>query len=214
MSTVITNTLSNRICRFMKFFSWFSVIPSITNQLFERGIMEYRIHINLLTKVTRTAREQYYHNLLKSSFGNSMNVWSKINIILGKNRKSSSTSIKLNDFIINEPEVIASSFNSYFNSIPTTLSNNINNNMLTFKNYLVDQIPEAENFQPSSIPAITKIVSNLKQSNSVGWDNIPTTILKSNINILVPILSNLINKPLATGIFPKSLKRPKILPIF
>ena len=32
-----------------------------------------------------------------------------------------------------------------------TLSNNINNNILTFENYLVDQIPEAENFQPSSI---------------------------------------------------------------
>ena len=113
-------------------------------------------------------------------------MWSNINTILGKNRKSSSTSIKLNGIIINEPRVIASSYNSYFNSIPTTLSNNINNNILTFKNYLVDQIPEAENFQPSSIPKITKIITKLKQSNSVGWDNIPTTIRKSNINILAP----------------------------
>ena len=122
--------------------------------------------------------------------------------------------MKLNGIIINEPEVIASSFNSYFNSIPTTLSNTINNDILTFENYFVDQIPEAENFQPSSIPEITKIFTNLKQSNSVGWDNIPRTILKSNINILAPILSNLINKSLAMGLFPKSLKRAKILPIF
>ena len=94
------------------------------------------------------------------------------------------------------------------------MSNNINNNIFIFKNYLVDQIPEAENFQPSSIQEITKIITKLKQSNSVGWDNIPTTILKSNINILAPILSNLINKPLSMGLFPKSLKRAKILPIF
>ena len=60
----------------------------------------------------------------------------------------------------NEPEVIDSSFNSYFNSIMTTLSNNINYKILTFENYLVDQIPEAENFQPSSIPEITKIITN------------------------------------------------------
>ena len=40
------------------------------------------------------------------------------------------------------------------------------------------------------------------------------TILKSNINILAPILSNLINKYLATGIFPKSSRRAKILSIF
>ena len=76
-------------------------------------------------------------------------MWSNINTILGKNRKSSITFIKVDDIIFNEPEVIAQSFNSYFNSIPATLSNNINNNILTFENYLVDQIPEAENFQPS-----------------------------------------------------------------
>ena len=140
-------------------------------------------------------------------------MWSNIYTILGKNRKSSSTSIKLNDIIINEPEVIDSSFNSNSNSIPITLSNNINNNILTFANYLVDQITEAENVQPSSIPEITKIVINLKQRKSVGWDNIQTTILKSNIIILAPIRSTLINTSLETGLFPKSLKRAKILPV-
>ena len=173
----------------------------------ERFLSEYRTCRNLLTKVTRTAREQYYHNLFEGSFGNSKKVWANINTILCKNRKSSSTSIKLNGIIINEPEVIASSFNLYCNSIPTTLSNIINNNILIFENYLVDQILEAENFQPSLIPEITKIITNLKQSNSVGWDNNQTTIH-------APILSNLIKKSLAMGVFPKSLKRAKILPRF
>ena len=92
------------------------------------------------------------------------------------------------------------------------MSNNINNNSLKFENYL-DQIPEAENFQPSSsIPEITKIITNLKQSNSVGWDNIPMTILKSNINILAPILSNLINKYLATGSSPSLPEELKYCP--
>ena len=74
---------------------------------------------------------------------------------------------------------------------------------------LVDQIPEAENFQPSSIPEITKIITNLKQSNSVGWDNITTIILKSNINILAPILSNLITSPLQRGSSPGLSKEQK-----
>ena len=95
--------------------------------------------------------------------------------ILGKNCYSSNTSTKLNDIIINEPEVIASSFNSYFNTIPTTLSNNINNNILTFENNFVNQIREAENFQPVicflAIPELTKVITSLQQSNSVGWDN-------------------------------------------
>ena len=94
------------------------------------------------------------------------------------------------------------------------MSNNINNNILTFENYLVDQIPEAENFQPSSIPEKTKIITNLQQRNNVGWDNIPTTILKYNINILTPILFNLINQSLQWGSSPGPTERAKILPIF
>ena len=76
----------------------------------------------------------------------------------------------------------------------------------------VDQILEAENFQPSSIPEITKIITNLKQSNSVDLDNIPTTMLKSNINILAPILSNLINKSLQWGSSPSLSKELKYCP--
>ena len=50
-------------------------------------------------------------------------------------------------------------FNSYFNSISTTLSNDINNNILTFENFSVDEGEEAENFQPTSIEEITKIIT-------------------------------------------------------
>ena len=60
-----------------------------------------------------------------------------------------------------------------------------------------------------------KIIKNLKNSNSVGWDNIPTTILKTNVMTLAPILLNLINRSLAQGLFPQSsLNRAKILPLF
>ena len=60
------------------------------------------------------------------------------------------------------------------------------------KTYLMgDQISEAENFQPTSILEITKISTNLKQSNSVGRENISTNII-SNINILPPKQFNVI----------------------
>ena len=70
------------------------------------------------------------------------------------------------------------------------------------------------NFHQTSIHKIMKIIKNVKNSNSVGWDNMPTNILKTNVMTLAPILLNLINKSLAQGLFPQSLKRAKILPIF
>ena len=127
---------------------------------------------------------------------------SNINIILDDKHKKINTVIKLNGIIINEPEVIASSLNFYFNRIPTTLSNNLNNNIL---NYLVDQIPEAENCQ-QTFPEITKFMANLNKVSSVARNDIPTTILKCNVNILSQILSNLINQSVAMGLFIKPLE--------
>ena len=101
-------------------------------------------------------------------------------------------------------------FNSYFNSIPITLSDNINNSLTAIESYLDDQIPESDNFHQTSILEIKK----KKNSNSVGWDNITTNILKMDVMTLAPILSNLIITSLAQRFFPQLLKKANKLPIF
>ena len=55
------------------------------------------------------------------------------------------TTIRLDGIHVAEPETIANAFNSYFNSIPITLCDNINNNRTAFESYL-DQILESDNF--------------------------------------------------------------------
>ena len=63
---------------------------------------------------------------------------------------------------MSEPELIASTFNSYFKDIPATLRNNISNNAITFESYLNDQIPESENFIQTSTAEITKVIIHEK----------------------------------------------------
>ena len=175
---------------------------------------EYRRHKNLLTTLTRTAREQYYHNLLQQSSGNSKKIWTNINSILGKKHKSNNSSIKINGQINNEPNVIASTFNSYFNNVLISLSNNIPDRGATFETFMHQQIPESPNFNTTSIDEVKNIIKELKNSTSFGWDNIPTNIIKIAIHAIAPILTILINKSLSQSIFPNSLKRAKISPIF
>ena len=103
-------------------------------------------------------REQHYRTLLETSIGNSKKIWSNINCILGKKHSSINITIKLYVIHVAEPESIANAFNSYFNSIPITLSDNINNNLTAFESYLDDQIPESDNFHQISIREITKII--------------------------------------------------------
>ena len=93
--------------------------------------------------------------------GNLKKMWSNIKCILGKKHSSINTNIKLHDIHVAEPETIVNELNSYFDSIPITLSNNINNNLTTFESYLEDQIPESDNFHQTSIHEITKIIKNL-----------------------------------------------------
>ena len=111
------------------------------NQL-DQFLTLYRRYRNLLTKLTRTTRKQYYGNQLESSFGNWKTVWSNINYILGKKHRSQNTSIRLNGIIVSEPVKIASTFNSFSNDSLATLSNDISNNATTFESYLNDQIPQ------------------------------------------------------------------------
>ena len=92
------------------------------------------------------------------------------------------------------------------------MNDNINNNLTAFESFLIK-------FQSQTIFIIhsrdnENLIKNLKNINSIGWDNIPTNILKTNVRTLAPILSNLINKSLAQGLFSQLLKRAKILPIF
>ena len=82
------------------------------------------------------------HILLETSIGNSKKIWSNIDCILGKKHSLINTTIKLDGIRVAEPETIANAFNSYFNNIAITLSDNINNNLTAFESYLDDQIPE------------------------------------------------------------------------
>ena len=84
-------------------------------------------------------------SFLETSIGNSKKIWSN-NCILGKKHSSINTTFKLDGIHIAEPETISNEFSSYFNSIPMTLSDNININLTAFESYLDNQILESDNF--------------------------------------------------------------------
>ena len=78
----------------------------------------------------------------------------------GSKHSSINTTIKLEGIHVAEPETIANTFNSHFNSIPITFSDNINNNLNAFESYLDAQIPESDNFHQISIHEITEIIKH------------------------------------------------------
>ncbi|CAH2217434.1 jg14047 [Pararge aegeria aegeria] len=61
---------------------------------------------------------------------------------------------------------------------------------------------------------IHNIIMSLKSNSAVGWDGIPTKVLKSSSIILTPIINRICNDCLSKGIFPNCLKKALVIPVY
>lgn len=75
---------------------------------------------------------------------------------------------------------------------------------------------EIELLVPSPIKPLRNLQNNiiLKNKKSVGWDNIPTSLVKASAHVISRPISFLKNQSFEAGIFPDNLKYSVIKPIF
>lgn len=67
---------------------------------------------------------------------------------------------------------------------------------------------------PTTPLEIVKIIKSLNVTNSVGYDEISTKVLKLSAENLAPVISYLINLSFVTGTFPDKLKVTIIKPLY
>ena len=68
--------------------------------------------------------------------------------------------------------------------------------------------------EPIDENAISKIIDDLKPKTSFGIDRVSNKLLKYVKKEITPLLTQVINHCLNTGIFPDALKVAKVLPIY
>lgn len=64
--------------------------------------------------------------------------------------------------------------------------------------------------QPTTELEVEKVIAHLKNKKSVGIDQIPTSILKENANIISKPIGHIINLMFLTGTYPEQLKIAQI----
>lgn len=115
--------------------------------------------------------------------------------------------ININGITINDPLKIANEFNEYFiNQITKLVSHNTPINISSACNSIF--------MKPTTPNDILNVIKNLKSTNSTGYDDISTNLLKYVSTKLAPILSHIINICIPHGVFPEKLKFTIIKPIF
>ena len=130
--------------------------------------------------------------------------------------------MNINNKLTTKPTIIATAFNAYFSSVADNLITKsfLDKNIINKRDPLVYL---EQNFT-QSFPSlrlnyttpheINKIIQFLKCKDSYGYDEISTRILKVSAPYILSPLTYIINKMLATGIFPDRLKFSEVKPIF
>ena len=136
-----------------------------------------------------------------------------MNTILNKDSTAKGDSIKLllDDELCSDSTKIANAFSDYFISKPHLLHNNIaeshNNylNLIPFKNSSLI-------LYPSTWYEVANIIKSLKKTSSLS--EIPSQLLQLGCDYLAPLLSQLFNDCIVSGVFPDAFKLSNVTPLF
>ena len=124
------------------------------------------------------------------------------------------SSLNVNNKINTNPVDISNYFNDYFSNIGSKLAEKIFSSKYDHLHYLKCSNPVSIFIKPSSKTEILNLISTLNNSKSSGPFSIPTDIFKMTGNIMASPLTEIINLPFSTGIYPNNLKIAKIIPAF
>lgn len=183
---------------------------SPTNDIIKTTYVRYRNFCNNLLKKLKRNYEKAEFDKAKN---NMKATWEVIKKVANINTRSSSATDLLN--LHQEPKMALNRVNDYFVGVGNNLAKKVRQN----ENYAPytghnDGPLNSFGLLPVDQPEIENIIINLKNSASVGWDGIPTRILKSNIHILAPLITHICNLSISQGIFPIVFKKAVIIPVY
>ena len=171
---------------------------------------------NLFNKLKKVSKQQYYSELLAKYKGDVRKTWDVLNTIIGRKKDKSSTSdiFTVNGNTESNSLKIADCFCKYFTNIGQTLAEQIPTSPISFDKYLTEPNSKSIYLNPTDSNEILTILSKMKGKQSMGHDRLSSQILKQIKNYINKPLAILINRSMAEGTIPDSLKIAKVIPIY
>ena len=202
----LTDDLFTCIKKKHKFFSLYKQ-GEITREFYTR-------YKNLLTFAIRKSKEQYFHDSFTWARNDMGKMWKLINNFLSKNRTTVPEAIRLPDnTTISNPVDIASAINKQF----VDCAGNLRRQLPPPQNYPdFTDFPSCTNsifLVRSTNYEVESVINSFSNKNN-AIDDFPFKILKLVSPFLSPLLSDIFNCVLQTGVYPDCLKSAKVTPLF
>ena len=136
-------------------------------------------------------------------------MWKTINKITNKKSKTTSiTKIVVDDEIIEEPEVIANTFNNYFNDVGTILAQKLPESTKNPESYIKHENGSTFELQGITEDDVFSMAATLPSSKAMGYDRISPKLLKDSVFVITSSLTYIFNQSLLTGVFPIAIISP------
>ena len=178
----------------------------------------YRSYCNCLQKIIRATKQNYLHDKCRKYRQDGRKLWQLINRIIGKenNKQNFIESLKIDNLIKYDSELITNSFNDYFSNVGECLAKQQTCNGLELSNYLkgLHQYDASMFLRPTSGIEILALINKLPNKGSSGYDNISNLLLKSLADQISVPLEIIFNKSLEEGLFPTKMKKADIVPLY
>ena len=140
-----------------------------------------------------------------------------MNEILGRNKKNKCQIHEINDINSNQKLTEDCAICNNLNQFSTKIGINMDSKISApFKNFKMMTKRNISSFYFNSIPAdeVLTEIYNLDVKKANGPEDIPIRSIKMIGTIIPPLLSKIYNASYDLGIFPTSLKRSKMVPVY
>ncbi|XP_063695378.1 uncharacterized protein LOC134826809 [Bolinopsis microptera] len=147
------------------------------------------------SKMADLKKKEYFKNMVENSKGNPRTLWQLVNRNL--DRKQSNP---LPDYTDDLPK-LAADFNAYFTSKIDNIRKDMDHDRFTLPSDSSAEAPESyhwSTFEPVTLDELKEIIDEFGIKCSPS-DILPTTLLKENISILLPLLLQIVNASLSQG---------------
>ena len=172
----------------------------------------------VLNRAIEGAKRNYYNKIVTEEKHNSEKLYQIINKLCKlKNSKRIFSTKLLNDKgnVTTKPEEIACVLNEHFASVVYKIAQDIP----APPSHLKMTKPNSCNFNsiflfPSTNAEVCLIIDGLKTKKAQRYTDVETKFIKYGKLIISPIISNLFNLCIETGVFPNCLKIAEVIPIY
>ena len=179
---------------------------------------KYKNYRNTLKKIKRFCKVDYYRSRCLEFRQNTKKLWGIINEINGKVHDKSSLVeyLKIDNLKNYDSKNISNEFGKYFATLGKTYASKIETSNINVTDYIskIQKQSSSLFLTPCTVGEVNKILINLPNKNSSGYDNISNKLLKQIQTSISPHLCKVFNVSLTTGAFPDLMKHAEVIPLY